>query len=532
MSDSPDPELLPARMLNEWAYCPRLAMLEHLHGEWRESADTEDGHVIHARVDEPRGEWPQPADLQGAEVARSLWLSAPEQGITAKLDLVEAIEDGAGLVRPVDYKRGEVPDIPEGVHEPERVQLGAQAMVLRANGYRVEEGAIWFAASKRRVTVPITEALVQRVQQIAAELGAAMRSETLPPPLVDSPKCDRCSLAPLCLPDELRLLKAGATAEEPRAAHRNLVPAQDEGVPLHVTSPGARIGLSGSELVVKGRDGELGRAPLHKTSRVAVYGSVQLSTQAMRALVQEGTPVAFFSSGGWFYGALTGEPHGNVFLRRAQFHAAGDEGRRLAIVKRLISAKLKNQRTLLRRNGEGEHLGRALDRLERAAAAVEQAASVDAARGHEGEGAAAYFGDFATMLRPSGDLDHFGFEARNRRPPTDPVNALLSFAYSLLVREWTTALTAVGFDPGMGYLHTPRHGRPALSLDLMEEFRPILADSVVLGTVNGGEITGRDFVTRGGACNLNGYGRRRMLDAWERRLDALVTHPVFGYRVS
>lgn len=527
-------DLLPARMINEWVYCPRLAILEHLHGEWAESAETEDGHRVHRRVDEARGAWPQPEDIEGTEVARALWLSAPDEGLTAKLDLVEAV-DGTGLVRPVDYKRGSVPEVPEQAWEPERVQLAVQAMVLRANGYQVEEGVLWYAASRRRIRVPITFDLLERTRQAAAELRSALTEATLPPPLVDSPKCNGCSLAPICLPDELQLVQLGVTEDEPAEdrLHRRLVPARDDALPVHVQTQGARVGVSGHELVISVKSTELGRAPIPQTSQVSLYGNVQVTTQAMRALFDAGIPVAFYSRGGWFYGQSSGRVHGNVFVREAQFQARSDAGRTLDIVRRIVFAKLRNQRTLLRRNGE-DHTA-ALDRLENSARSARVAENVDQARGFEGEGAAAYFGAFGSMLHPPGGDERVGtfdFNGRNRRPPRDPVNALLSLGYSILCREWTSVLQTVGLDPYAGFLHRPRHARPGLALDLMEEFRPIIADSVALKLINTGEIGPTHFVTRGGASNLTDSGRKHFFEAWERRMDELVTHPVFGYRIS
>lgn len=531
MADGLDP--IPARMINEWVYCPRLAVLETLHQEWAESAETEDGHRVHKRVDEERGAWPAPEDILGEEVARSVWMTAEDEGITARLDLVEAVDD-TGLVRPVDYKRGAVPEVPEQAYEPERVQVCAQALVLRSHGYRVEEGAIWFAKSRRRVSVPITDALVARTRAAAKELRAALEAAVLPPPLVDSPRCNGCSLAPICLPDELEMLQHApedwtATPAEERLTRR-LVPARDDLLPLHVVTQGARVGVSGHELVVSAKGEELGRAPIPQTSQVGLFGNIQVSTQALRVLLSEGKPVAFHSRGGWFYGYAGAVPHGNVFVRRAQYRAAEDPERKLAIVRRLITAKLRNQRTLLRRNSEEQE--HALARLEAAADSAGEAASVDEARGHEGDGAAAYFRAFPTMLKAGAEWARFDFRGRNRRPPADPINAALSFGYALLVREWTQVLTCVGLDPFLGFLHEVRHGRPALALDLMEEFRPILADSVVLTALNTGELGRQHFVQRGPACNLNDAGRKCFLDAWERRMDTLVTHPVFGYRIS
>jgi CRISPR-associated endonuclease Cas1/CRISPR-associated protein Cas4 len=530
---APNSDPLPARMINEWVYCPRLAMLEHLHGEWADNQFTEDGKRVHRRVDTEMGDWPRPEEIEGVEVARSLWLTSAEEGITTRMDLVEA--DAKTLhVRPVDYKRSEMPSVPGNAYEPERVQVCAQALVLRSHGYPVTEGAIWYAKSRRRVRVLITDDLVQLTRRAAGELREAMEARIVPPPLVDSPKCNGCSLAPICLPDEVTALQqvdgAAELQGEAETLSRRLIPARDDLLPLHVTTQGARIGVNGHELVVRHKERELGRCSILQTSQVSLYGNVQVSTQALRTLLNEGKPVAFFSRGGWFYGFAGGVPHGNVFLRQAQYRAVDSKEAATAIVRRLVFAKVRNQRTLLRRNSEEQDL--ALRRLEVAADNAMRAADIDAARGYEGEAAAAYFRAFPAMMKEEAGWATFQLEGRNRRPPTDPINAALSFCYALLLREWVAVLVTVGFDPFLGFLHTPRHGRPALALDLMEELRPVLADSVVIGMFNTGELAEAHFVTRGPSCNLTDVGRKRVLEAWERRMDTLVTHPVFGYRIS
>lgn len=567
---------LPARMLNEWVYCPRLAILEHVHKEWAESAETVDGKRVHRRVDKEAGDWPLADALEGREVARSLWLTAEREGISAKLDLVEAMGDG-DLVRPVDYKRSAVPDVPGNVYMPEQVQLCAQALVLREHGYRVEEGAIWFAGSRRRVVVPITEELVARTRQAVRELNAAIEWSVLPEPLVNSPKCKGCSLVGICLPDEVGLLNGqvgNPDAEPEERLERRLVPARDDGVSLHVSTYGAFVGLSGEEIVVKRGAEVLGKQQIPLCNGVALYGGIQISTQALVRLMREGVPVAFFSSGGWFNGVAAGLPHGNIALRIAQHRAAEDPQRSLEIARGFVLAKLRNQRTLLRRNArarqrkgwdaaaEAEDLDgaraaavdqdevttadatetapidddardrRALRELADAVRAAEAASDLNVLRGCEGAGAKAYFSRFEMMLRPAAREAGFDFAGRNRRPPTDPVNAALSFVYAMLVRELTHTALRVGLEPLLGFLHVPRHGRPALALDLMEEFRPILADSTVLMAFNNGELRPQDFVRRGPSCNLEADGRKRLIQTWERRLDQLVTHPIFGYRIS
>lgn len=555
---------LPARMLNEWVYCPRLAFLEHVHGEWADSAETEDGKRVHRRVDQVAGAWPNPYHLEGAEVARSVWMTAPLEGITAKLDLVEAVAPNyvldatcasggvvdavdcenaaptvsakALLVRPVDYKRGQVPD--GGPWPPERVQICAQALVLRESGYRCDEGALWFDGSKRRVLVAIDAPLIEQTRKAARELRDAIERDALPAPLQDSPKCTGCSLAGICLPDEVGLLEGRCgdpSAEPEERLERRLIPARDDGTPLHVLTQGARIGVSGGELVVRKGAVELGRASLPMTSRVAIHGRVQISTQALTRLMHGGTPVAFHSMSGWFQGSVAGMPHNNIFVRKAQHAAAIDPSRALTIAKTIVQNKIVNQRTLLRRNrrdGDAAETRRVLVSLKAAHMAAGVATDLGALMGHEGVAARAYFGAFDRMLADTPRTFGFRFITRNRRPATDPINAVLSFAYAMLARECTQVALHVGLEPLLGFLHQPRHGRPALALDLMEPFRPIVADSTVLRALNNGELQPKHFLQRGPACTLTKAGKTKLIAAFERRMDQLVTHPVFGYRVS
>ena len=160
-----------------------------------------------------------------------------------------------------------------------------------------------------------------------------------------------------------------------------------------------------------------------------------------------------------------------------------------------------------------------------------QRASPEALLGWEGQAAAHYFAAFSSMLK-TGELPDFNFNSRNRRPPRDPVNAMLSFVYAMLVKELTVAVQAVGFDPMLGFFHRPRYGRPSLALDLAEEFRPLIGDSVVLTLINNGEVTPDSFISRAGGVAMTTAGRKAVLKAFERRMETLVTHPVFGYRVS
>ncbi len=244
--------------------------------------------------------------------------------------------------------------------------------------------------------------------------------------------------------------------------------------------------------------------------------------------------VPLHSFGGWFMGHTVSTGHKNVEIRTAQYKASFDPAHCLRIAKNLVVAKIQNSRTLLRRNWkEGEAPESVMDAFKFDVDQARRAKSLDELLGFEGNAAARYFGQFQQMIRRNdeGGFD-FDFNNRNRRPPTDPVNALLSFGYALLTRTWTVTLSGVGFDPYRGFYHQPRYGRPALALDMMEPFRPLVVDSSVLQVINNGEVKPSDFKSVAGSVLLDDDGRKRFIAAFERRLEHEITHPLFGYKLS
>lgn len=504
-------------MVNEALFCKRLLYLEWVQGEFAHNYFTADGAAVHARVDEE-------VALGGVDKpykATSVWISSDALGVTAKIDTVEV--DG-GRVRVVEYKRGKTPDIPEGAYLPERAQVCLQVLLLRERGYDVEGADIYFAGSKRRVEIAITDELITETMTAIVTARQVCSDKKSPAPLVDSPKCVGCSLSSICLPDEVNAsgeAGAGATIDgEIRRVH----PLRDDRLPLHIQAQGARVGLSDDRIVVRDKKGEIASARIVHTSGVSIYGNAQISTQALRALMSEGIPVSFFTTGGWFCGRAAGHDSKNVDVRIAQFKTFADEGAALALARTVVATKIKNSRTMLRRNGEGD-----LDLMARLAADALGALSVESLLGIEGAAARAYFAGFSSMLKT--ELG-FVIDGRSRRPPTDPVNALLSFGYALLVKDVTAACAQVGLDPMLGFYHRPRFGRPALALDLMEEWRSIVVDSAVISAVNGGEIEKSGFVISAGAVQMSPEVKKAFTHAYERRLDLVSTHPVFGYKIS
>ena len=522
------PSLVPARIVNEFVYCPRLAYLEWVQGEWAESPDTVEGRHAHRRVDRQGGALPRPAQVEESPTlhARSVTLSSERLGLIARMDLIAS--DG-GQVVPVDYKRGKRPHVESGAYDPERVQLCVQGLILREHGYDCVEGALYFVASRERVQVVFDDELIAATRQALDGLRRVAAGGVIPPPLEDSPKCPRCSLVEICLPDEVNHLTRANVSPRPIA-----VPGTDA-LPLYVQAHRAKVAKSGDTLVVTVEDKKVATARLTETSQVVLMGNVSVTTPCLHELMWRGIPVTWHSFGGWFLGHTTGNGHKNVELRTAQYRASFDEAICLQFAKGLVSAKIQNCRTLLRRNWKPADSSQpVLVDLKSDSRHAGRATSLAELLGIEGTGAARYFRVFGSMLnKGASDAESgFNFETRNRRPPTDPVNALLSFAYSLLARSWTVTLAAVGFDPFRGLYHQPRYGRPALALDLMEPFRPLVADSVVIQAINNGEVRTTDFKTAAGSVNLTADGRRRFIAAYERRLGHEIVHPLFGYRVS
>ena len=554
-------DLLPLRMLNEYAYCPRLFHLMHVQGRWEDNAFTVEGRNVHHRVDQldhvlPNPQSPATADADDTadpqaddsgrstkretpsgdeppSVTRSVVLGSERLGLTGKLDLVATADD---LAVPVETKRGRVPDNEQRSYEPERVQLMAQGLLLREHGFQCNHGVLYFATSRTRVDVPFTPELEARTIELIAQARAAATATALPTPLDDNPKCFGCSLSGICLPDEtLALSYAGRTSpdiQEPKSVDiRRLYPARDDALPLYVQEQGAAVGKSGQNLIVRKGKEEIGRAALKDVSQLVLCGNISITAQTLHLLCETGIPVVHLSSGLWFYGVTCGITLRNAFVREAQFKAAADPAKRLTQAKAIVAAKGLNQRTMLRRNAPPSAT-QDLDNMTELLAKVPGADSCEQLLGLEGNLAARYYAHFASLLSPRDFDAAWDFTNRNRRPPKDPVNSMLSFGYAMLAKECTVALLAEGLDPWWGLYHKPRHGRPSLALDLMEEFRPLVVDSAVITAVNTGMLTAADFTRTQAGCMLSPNGRKAFIRAYESRLDQLVTHPIFDYRCS
>lgn len=545
------PDYLPTRMVNEFVYCPRLFFYEWVDGVFRQSADTVEGSVQHKGVDREGSSLPAAEAIDESDRihSRSITLSSERLRVIAKMDLIEVRE---GAVTPVDYKHGRPKESKDGLElwPADRVQLALQGLILREHGYDCSEGVVYYAATKQRVRVEFDEAVIQETESAVERAWKLAAFDPIPAPLEDSPKCVGCSLAPICLPDEVNRLRSPADEPEQLALFaessaprkpagrevRRLVVPRDELRPVYLNTQGLRIGKSGGVLQVKEKDAVVQEVRIGEVCQLNLMGNIQITTQAVQALSEAEIPISYFSQGGWFYGITTGLSTKNVFLRERQFALAAQSWFAKRIARQLVAGKIRNQRTMLLRNHiEPEAV--VLSGLKDMAKRAESAGDLPELLGIEGNAARLYFGSFAGLIKAESPEEvpkplRFDFEGRNRRPPRDGVNALLSLGYSLLAKDLTVACYAVGFDPMMGFYHQPRFGRPALALDLMEPFRPLIVDSAVITAINTEMIGPKDLLQAGSSVALTPMGRKAFFRAYELRMDTLVTHPLFGYRVT
>jgi len=500
----------------------------YVQGLFDDSADTVEGAAQHRRGRGKAGEVPDELPWPKAQL-RQFTLSDSSLGVVAGFD---AITGEGGLLVPVEDKHGPAPPagrqfvvgghaLADVAWDNDQVQLGAQMLLLRANGHACEQGRIYYRKTKSSVVLLLTDSLEWAVRW-ALDEAARVAEGPMPPPLFDSPKCVRCSLNAICLPDETHLLQGGIG--EPR----KFIPGRDDAGVLYVTTPGSRIGKTGESLSITLPDGGGDEIPLREVAHLSLYGNSQISTQAMLALVRRGASIAYHSPGGWLEAVTSAPLTKNVHLRAEQYLAFGRQENRLHLARGVVEVKIRNQRTIIRRNGK--ECAAALESLKELAGQVREADSQERLRGIEGAAGRIYWQAFPALLRPA--AGQFVMNGRSRRPPKDAPNAMLSYGYTLLLRDFVVAIQGVGLDPFYGFYHAVEAGRPSLALDLMEAFRPLVVDSVVIRAVNEGVIGGDDFLQVPGCSQLKAGPKKKFIEAYERRVDELVTHPVFEYRLS
>jgi CRISPR-associated protein Cas1 len=516
--DTHDP-LLRVESLHAFAYCPRLFYLQEVERQSTPDARVYAGRELHAAL---------AADEDGEAVA--LELRSPTLGLVGKVDCLRR-RDGEYL--PYEHKRGQPARPHHGAPAAwpsDRLQIVAYAVLLEeAFGQPIPEGRVRYHAGNVTVRVPIDAAARQELTTALAT-ARQLRNALDRPPVADNERlCTRCSLAPVCLPEEVR---------HERHPHREpvrLFP-PDTGTTLHVVSQGAQVGRSGQQLVVRPRDEPETKHPIHGLDTVLLHGFAQLTTQALRLCAHEEIHVHWLTTTGAHVASLT-PTAGQVQRRVRQYRALADEPTCLRLAHALVQAKVEGQYRYLMRASRTDadtraELSPALVNLRKLLPELSRAPDRDYLRGLEGAAAVAYFAGLRDLLteRVPAELRS---EERNRRPPRDRFNALLSYGYGLLHTAVMRAVLASGLEPALGFFHTPRSAAYPLVLDLMELFRVPLWDMVLVGSLNRGQWqVDEDFTVTRTQVWLSDAGRRKAIGLFEARLQESWKHPVLSYSLT
>nr|WP_284304787.1 CRISPR-associated endonuclease Cas1 [Mobilicoccus caccae] len=499
---------LPISLVAHTVFCERRAWLESV-GERVESRAIEDGVAAHAAVNGR-------ADDRVSR-RRSVEVASERLGVNGRCDVIDVGEGGD--LRVVEYKSAPLRRSTV-VTAAQRVQLALQGMCLEEAGHSVVGYGVYFTTGRRLVDVVIDEEARVWAREMVAATRRVVEADAAPPPLLQDPRCGRCSHAGVCLPEERAL---GVVTPHIKVA-------DPDGEVLHLTTPGARAYLrAGRVEVVKG-DESLGSLPLDRVQAVVVHGNVDLSTALVRELMWMSRSIIWCSGQGRVvgFGRSVHAPNGGV---RVAQHVAAAEGR-LDLAREFVMSKISNQATLLRRGARWD-VSPVVREMRRLARAAGSAQSIGELFGQEGAAAALYFGEWTALFSPAADESLVtAWLGRVGRGADDPVNVALNYCYGILSAEMIRAILACGLDPHAGFLHSSSRNKPALALDLMEQFRPVVADSVVLGLINNGELRRDMFSDVLGTWRLRDEGRRRIARGFERRVEQRFTHPLFGYRVS
>lgn len=307
---------------------------------------------------------------------------------------------------------------------------------------------------------------------------------------------------------------------------------------LFITTQGAYLAKDGECISVKAEGETKAKVPVHTLDGVVCFGQVSLSPACMAHMTELGKSISFLTENGRFQARVLGPAHGNVVLRREQYRLADRMSSRTALAADMLTGKLANCRTVLRRavrdhkkDLDHEALGKLADRYTKQLQSLHLVKDIEELRGLEGDAAHEYFGVFDQFIRSKSEA--FRFSGRNRRPPLDNVNAMLSFVYTLLAHDVRSALESVGLDPQVGFLHADRSGRPGLALDMMEEFRPYLADRLVLSLINTGMVKPAGFKQSAvGGVRMSDKTRKDILIAWQERKRDVVEHPFLKEKMT
>lgn len=515
--------------LHAFAYCERLFYLEEVEEIRLADHRVFAGRTLHERLEDD--------ETEGESI--SLELGSDRLGLIGKVDCLKR-RDGSYL--PYEHKRGRPAPIAESTNSDadaarwkpwpsDRLQVIAYAVMIEdAFGQEVPEGRIRYHAVNVTLRVAIDD-------QAKADLADALKKIRLlresveRPPVTDNPAlCEKCSLAPVCLPEEVRF------DHDSNHDPKRLFPPDRDGATLHVIAQGTFVGVRSDSIVLKSKDGSVNEKPARNVDSILVHGFNQISTQAIRKCAEHGIGVHWLTTSGYHTASIV--PHaGQVQRRIRQYQALQDQSFCLRLAGKLARSKIQSQyRYLLRASRENSDLRErvvpSLRGIVTILSRARHAADRDSLRGLEGSAAVQYFEGLRHLLGEKVH-DDLRFVNRSRRPPLDRFNALLSYGYGLLHTAVMRAVLATGLEPAFGFFHTPRSAAYPLVLDLMELFRVAIWDIPLIGSLNRGHwdpVT--DFAVTKSKVWLSEDGRRKAIEIFERRLQENWKHPVLGSSLS
>ena len=490
-------------MVAHWAFCPRRAWLEAV-GEKTDTEQMQIGTIDHERVDDAKTA--RDDELRAVDVYSQEW------SVHGRLESLKNTPEGL-IVR--EFKATPV-RLKTTVTKPMRIQLALQAKCLEDMGQKVSGAEVFFTTHHRNVPVTLSETDYRAACDAVEQTRRVLDSERAPAPLEDSPKCMRCSHAGVCLPEERKLAPV----------RRRILVSNPDGQIIHLATPGSRAFVRNGQMIVV-KDGDiLARLPLEQVQGLQLHGNIDLSGGLIRELMWRGLVIEWCSGSGQMYG-WSMPSYGPNGMTRVKQHVASAEGR-LMLAREFISSKIANQATQLRRSGVDKAIVDELRRLQRRASTADVWQAI---LGVEGDAALLYFAHWPELLKPR-IRSAWEWSGRSGRPALDPLNALMNYAYSMLTADAVRAIIGCGLDPHAGFLHSSNRNKPALALDLMEEFRAPVADSVVQQAVNNGEIKPDEFDFTLGTVRMKDHSRKALIAAYERRMQTEFRHPVFDYSVT
>lgn len=506
--------------LHALLYCERLFYLEEVEEIRVADASVYAGRELHESLAAEEGEsWD------------TLELSSSGLGLFGKVDCLKRRD---GQLVPYEHKRGRCrreKDNTPGCWPSDRVQAVAYAMMLEESlGRRIAEARVHYHADNVTVRLPIDDMARAEVRAAVAR-ARRLRTTVERPPITDNENlCRRCSLAPVCLPEEVR------QDRDPDHHAVRTFPPDEQRTSLHVVSQGASVGRSGDQIVVRPREGPETKHPSHDLSALLLHGFSQVSTQAIRLCVDREIAVHWLGTGGQHIASLTSSV-GQVQRRVRQYQALSDSATRLRLARQLVLAKVEGQHRYLLRatRGQNETRAQVLPHLNAISGALEsagQAPDVDILRGHEGEAAVNYFAALRYAVS-EGVAESLRYAGRSRRPTLDRFSAILNFGYALLQTAVMRAILATGLEPALGFYHTPRSAAHPLVLDMMEMFRSPLWDMVVIGSLNRGQWDAdADFAITKTKVWLSDTGKKKAIGLFEDRMQETWKHPVVDYSLT